>query len=351
MKPHINPLSVGLVCTLAALALSLSTDTWAATQAEYTVTELKTLPGTLEPSRPVKINDAGVILANSYDSLYHSHAFVYENGTLRELDKGNGYVVGHDINNAGQVIGTVKGLGPVEDATLFYPDGTMLNLSQALGQWVNPIKMNDRGDILESYTLGFIIYNPSTGMIRPWEDPFKATPFGINNRGEIVGYSGEMGGTLFNEHTYIHFQFPGSFGTSPTLINNHGLVAGYAVLRDPVLGHPIWRPFLYQHGRFTDLGTLPGDESAYAFGINDLGDVTGASAHSTEGGGRAFIFRKSEMVDLNTLIPEDSGWFLGGAGSINNHGQILAAGKFHGEYRSCLLTPIKLGKGEGKSVR
>src|SRR4051812_2711365 len=121
------------------------------------------------------------------------------------------------------------------------------------------------------------------------------------------------------------------------MINNHGLVAGYAVLPGASLGQPIWRPFLYQHDRFTDLGTLPGDESAYAFGINDLGEVTGASVYSEEAIGRAIIYRKSQMVDLNTLIPEDSGWLLHGAGSINIHGQILASGKFHGEYRSCLL--------------
>jgi hypothetical protein len=192
MNPHLDPMSLCFLRTLAAVALSLSTETWAATQAEYMVSELKALPGTLEPSRTVKINDAGVILANSYDSLHHSHAFVYENGTFRELDKIDSDVTGYDINNAGQV------LGSVDYPAVFYPDGTLLNLSEALGQWLYPIKMNDRGDIVALAVLrGSIIYNPATGIIRPWEDPFKALPRDINNAGEIVGYSDELGGTLF----------------------------------------------------------------------------------------------------------------------------------------------------------
>lgn len=43
--------------------------------------------------------------------------------------------------------------------------------------------------------------------------------------------------------------------------------------------------------------------------------------------------------DLNSLVPADSGWTLGSATAINDHGEIVGQGVFHGDERGFLLIP------------
>ncbi|MFM6204633.1 Calx-beta domain-containing protein, partial [Planktothrix sp.] len=47
-----------------------------------------------------------------------------------------------------------------------------------------------------------------------------------------------------------------------------------------------------------------------------------------------------EMIDLNTLIPQDSGWKLTDAKDINNVGQIVGKGTINGQEHGFLLTPV-----------
>jgi probable HAF family extracellular repeat protein len=73
-----------------------------------------------------------------------------------------------------------------------------------------------------------------------------------------------------------------------------------------------------------DIGTLPGGDFSQAFGINDAGDVVGASGSSA--GDRAFLWtRASGIRDLNSLIPP-SPFVLTKAAGINNLGMIVATG-------------------------
>jgi hypothetical protein len=48
------------------------------------------------------------------------------------------------------------------------------------------------------------------------------------------------------------------------------------------------------------------------------------------------------MIDLNRLIPDNSGWELLWAKLINNNGQILAQGRFNGLDLDVLLTPTRV---------
>ena len=46
------------------------------------------------------------------------------------------------------------------------------------------------------------------------------------------------------------------------------------------------------------------------------------------------------MIDLNLLIPPDSGWILQSAAGINDAGQIVGNGLFGSEQTAFLLTPV-----------
>jgi hypothetical protein len=51
-------------------------------------------------------------------------------------------------------------------------------------------------------------------------------------------------------------------------------------------------------------------------------------------------------VDLNTLIPANSGWYLQFTASINNAGEIAGQGTINGEVHAFLLTPNHGGEAE-----
>ena len=56
--------------------------------------------------------------------------------------------------------------------------------------------------------------------------------------------------------------------------------------------------------------------------------------------GGAVIWENDVMTNLNTLIPDDSGWFLSSATSINTFGQIVGSGLINGQQHAFLLTPV-----------
>ena len=46
------------------------------------------------------------------------------------------------------------------------------------------------------------------------------------------------------------------------------------------------------------------------------------------------------MIDLNDVIPTDSGWDLREAKDINESGQIVGGGLYNGKYHAFLMTPV-----------
>jgi probable HAF family extracellular repeat protein len=77
---------------------------------------------------------------------------------------------------------------------------------------------------------------------------------------------GNLGGTYAG--------FPFSRGEA---LNDNGQVVGFSFLPN----NPNDQAFLYSRGVMIGLGTLPGDASSYANGINNKGQVTGTSASSS----------------------------------------------------------------------
>jgi probable HAF family extracellular repeat protein len=85
----------------------------------------------------------------------------------------------------------------------------------------------------------------------------------------------------------------------------------------------------------TDLGTLGGQYSA-AYGINDSGQVVGSSETSDWAVIQPFLYENGQMQDLNSLIPQDSGWSLNFAEAINTAGQIVGEGEINGQNHAFL---------------
>jgi probable HAF family extracellular repeat protein len=126
-----------------------------------------------------------------------------------------------------------------------------------------------------------------------------------------------------------------SGGTSGAdAINDLGQIVGSS---DSMLGTRA--AYFSRHG-VIGLGTLGGLSDAHA--VNNLGQVVGSSA--TSDGNHAFItdLQGGPMLDLNTLIPPNSGWVrLSTADGINDAGQIIGTGVLPGyeNDHAYLLTP------------
>ena len=69
---------------------------------------------------------------------------------------------------------------------------------------------------------------------------------------------------------------------------------------------------MWEEGRFTDLGRLPGRPDSQAVAINERGQVIGNA------GDRAFVWKNGTLYDLGTL----SGGNDSSAVAINEKGQV-----------------------------
>ena len=97
-------------------------------------------------------------------------------------------------------------------------------------------------------------------------------------------------------------------------INDLGQIVGYY---QTSYGYGYNRPFLYENGVMTDLGTL--GDNCYPQAINDLGQIAGYSSNGDCS--RAFLYENDEngvVTSLGTL----GGWSSMAYG-INDRGQVV----------------------------
>jgi probable HAF family extracellular repeat protein len=166
-------------------------------------------------------------------------------------------------------------------------------------------------------------------------------PYDLNNRGQVVGGS-DIPGEL--QHPFVWDAATGmtdlgtpdgGYGVAQG-INERGDVVGFG--SNGVLHAMLWRK---RGGKWktTDLGTM-GSNCGAALSINESGQVVGSSG----GGDCGVVAFLSEdggpPVDLNTLVPPNSGLQFSEALRINNRGEIAVVGNdANKNFHAVLLIP------------
>src|SRR5437016_14573462 len=112
----------------------------------------------------------------------------------------------------------------------------------------------------------------------------------------------------------------GDVWNTPTAINNQGIVIGFANTAPGIAR--TFEAFIWtQADGMKPLGMLPGDLRSEALGINEKGQVVGLS----RGGPhlfRAFLWQNGKLTDMNSLAVSGSPFLLL-AGDIDQQGHIV----------------------------
>jgi probable HAF family extracellular repeat protein len=294
------------------------------------ITDLGNLPEGGYQSFTAAVNRRGEVVGSATNTVpdsnpmlpgygYQLRAFYWKNGAMQDLGTlpGGTDAQADLINERGQVVGwSYNSSNPNLDNLCF---GNPLTTGSFI--WDKKNGMRDLGNLGgASCTLAH----------------------NLNNRGQVIGGSDVPG----------EFQHPfvwdaatgltdlgtpdGGYGVAQG-INEKGDIVGLGGANGPL--HAIlWRK-RGDRWHMTDLGTLNGGNCGFAESINESGQVVGLSG--PDSCSLPFLWEDGgPIVDLNTLVPANSGIQLGEVGQINDRGEITVNGSdANGNSHAVLLIP------------
>lgn len=302
---------------------------------------------------------------------------------------------GYTINDSGVVAGQVT-----RQPWARYPSGNMIGLfihsdeegfreiGDYQGARTQPLRMNNSG-VITIYALGYesngvwivgeraIRYSPAAGFENLGGIGGTHTrAMGINSRGDIVGRAYTTGDVahafVYREATgLVDLGLMGGTYAATIDINDQGWMSGVVVFpgqgNTAFLYHEQQGLTLLGHGRglrvneqkvvlcdddsgdpvlIKDGQTIPVRGANNVFptvcgcDLNDWNVVVG-TAYSNQQYAVGYVWTEAGgLKNLNTLIPPNSGWWIGDALAINNRGQITGVGGYNGKYQAYRLDPI-----------
>lgn len=290
------------------------------------------------------LNQAGVVVGNADTGNGSTPGFKFSGDAISSIGPLTAGASTHAYSvNAGDDVTGETLVGKYEQA-YFYSHGVMHDLGTLGGHSSFAYAINDSQTIVGgSYIRGdavvhAFVWTPAAGMkdLGTLGGGFSLA-YAITAAGKIVGYStnsrGQNHAFLYDGKMHDMGTLAGASRTIAYAINAAGSIVGSATIGKNE------HAFLYTGGKFADLGTL-GGAASYAYGINRSGTIIGTSTIKGSSTTHAFEYRGGKMYDLNQEIDPKSGWTLLAASAVNDAGQIVGLGIFHGQTHGFILTPV-----------
>lgn len=352
-----------LLSSLALLALAC-----AARGQFYAVTDLGTFGGT--NGMAYSINNHEQIVGAAQTGMGQYHAFMFEGGRLADLGTmGGSNSWAYGVNDSGWMVGA-SGM-PMTNMHAFLctnalTNPTMMDLGTLGGSNSAAWMIDMHGDMVgwAMMTNGdqhaFFMTNFASGgmMDLGTAGGINSAAHCINSNRMVVGGAMMSSGSLepimstnalFGSSSMMTMGM-GSMGASggqSWYVDDMGNTAGQAMMSG---GN--YHAFVSGGGgmmgqTIVDLGTLGGTNSI-AYCLNNAGTAVGM-AQTAAGMPHAFMVTNVlgggmggtvHMIDLNNLIPTNSGWELMVARGMNAAGQIVGWGMDAGRTNAFLLTPV-----------
>lgn len=309
---------------------------------------------TVSPAQSYKLTDLGAVAGQTVSAAYGLSALGQAvgdssspNGAIPTLFSGGKAInlgtllagdvsVGTCINSSSEIAGyePEESTSPQVDHAWIYSDGTLLDIhspslfpngTQAWG-------INDSGVVVGQgwvTSSSFHAFVYADGQMTDIGPPgaYQASAVAINTNGQILGgafFTSGGGGTfIYANGKFTYLPQPTGGSASGYAINNLGEVAGGISTSSG--GHAA----VFTHGTWVDLGGVTG-AGLRATGINIAGEVIATAVFPVQsyhpfrpGKHVAYIIGPSGPVNLNTLVPANSGYTLTDSIAINDNGQIL----------------------------
>ncbi|NNE47781.1 MAG: tandem-95 repeat protein, partial [Rhodothermales bacterium] len=351
------------------------------TSLRFTIEETGTLGG--RGSRAFAINDDGVVVGTSLTTAGVVKAFIWTDNSILEIDSDETrYSQAFGVNDVGQVVGAIEQDGEITAAVWqLGPEKTESTLLPTLdGAFSVAFDVNNAGQVVGT-SLGAGDFRPVvwTGGIMS-EIAVDGVSSGqaesINESGQLVGLTVSQSGTESAiRGTVQQVQRIGSDDTRAYAVNGLGVAVGSKETAG-VISATRWDP---DGSEFSF--DVTGSTFAEAYGINDSGWIVGAYSSSVGAGKseattlrsndvladllnegptamrfgksmdigvdpaktsamdlRASLWIGESLLDLNALIPAESGWTLVEARDVNSSGRIVGYGLYQGEARAFVLS-------------
>lgn len=338
----------------------------------YTPLSLGTLGGTASAANA--ISSVGHIVGWAQDAAGRQQAFLWRQGAMTGLGfiPGTTSSVATAVNRHGRVTGASLN-NPLDQKAFLYDNGNLVNLGTLGGASSAGRGINDRGEItgwtqipnmtpISTDPQTFIWRTNTMSRVASYYNYSSCEGNAINQTGLVAGITAtwtphlrwwayvwsDLNGNGSND--FGEMKLMGTLGglfSYARGINDRNEVVGAAqntqgvtraFLVSPVNG--AWKvpasEIVITNALMVDLGSLAGPTgTSEALSINNLGTIVGTSSSSN--GPRAVLWRSGSITDLNTLIPEASGWTLQAATGINDREEIVGYGMYQGEQRAFLL--------------
>jgi len=255
-----------------------------------------------------------------------------------------------DITDDGDAVGVRKAWSDAQEAILFR-NGTMTDLGSIVGGTSWATAVNEQGTLCgwrkaQDGTFSAFLYDYLAGALQqidPLPGKSNVMALAINDIGYVVGQS--------EDHAFLRTADGQLIDLGPGIaqgINNLGQIVGASTASGASTDVPTMWDASSGAPVQSQIPLPPGFASGSATSINEAGEVVGSGYKSPSGGDQyAFVFSGGVSADLNTLITgsDVADWTLNSAGRINQAGQIAGTGTYGrpGEAVMCgyCLTPVR----------